>query len=198
MIKPIESQKLIFKLVLIILSFYITCYYLLRIVQSDLKGFVFTTSAPILVALGVITGLGFSWASILPESNDRRLIALASEKMFHSTLLFSFAILIGTVAIEIGTIEYWKIFFGVIKYLITMLGITLLFMSFQAALYGVDWLGDTLYDRWNRRVDSVDNITKTALDRLEMPKGESIDLGDKEETAVEEVIDNQKISDKIL
>ncbi len=168
MLPRIASQRLVFRAAMVLVSMYVTGFYVLYIVQSDLKGFIFNTAGPIFAALATLCGLAFSFADSLKNETDKSTSSLAGEKLLHATLLFAFSVLIGSIAIQVDELKLISILGLIVKSVIGFLGLYLLYTAFQSALYGIEWLSDILYIRWSRRAEIEDVDPKKLIkDHLE-------------------------------
>ncbi len=201
MLPRIASQRLVFRAAMVLVSFYVTGFYVFYIVQSDLKAFIFNTAGPIFAALATLCGLTFSFADSLKNEADKSTSSLAGEKLLHATLLFAFSVLVGSIAIQADEFKLIWILGLIVKGILGFLGLYLLYTAFQSALYGIEWLSDILYMRWSRRaeIDEVDP-KKLIKDRLEhevegLPEQF---LNEKQSLKNEQVLvesENQKVAD---
>jgi hypothetical protein len=153
MLPRISSQRLVFRASMVLVSFYILYVYVFYIIQSDLKGFIYNTAGPVFAALATLSGLSFAFSETLKKTEEKSTSALAGEKLLHSTLLFAFSVLTGSIAIQFSEVKFLELLEWPVKILCGFLGVYLLFVSFQSALYGVEWLSDILYMRWSNRAE---------------------------------------------
>ncbi len=168
MLPRIASQRLVFRAAMVLVSFYVTGFYVIYIVQSDLRAFMFNTAGPIFAALATLCGLTFSFADSLKNEADKSTSSLSGEKLLHATLLFAFSVLVGFIAIQVDEFKLIPILGLIVKGIAGFLGLYLLYTAFQSALYGIEWLSDILYMRWSRRAEIEDVDPKKLIkDRLE-------------------------------
>ena len=167
--KRIAAQRLVFRVALAVVMIFVLYFYVFDIYMADMKSFIVNTSGPVFVGLATLSGLAFSFASVIKTESDRSTVSLAAEKLLHSTLHFIFAVLLGVISIQLSETKFLITVSTIIRILLSGLGIYIFVVASQSALYGVEWLSDILYTRWSRRAIITDDPKKTIEDSLEYP-----------------------------
>ncbi len=165
--KRIAAQRLVFRIVLAIVLVFLFYFYIFYIYLADIKSFIFNSAGPIFVALATLSSLAFSFAGVIKTESDRSTVSLAAEKLLHSTLHFAFSVILGVIVIQLDEVKFLPIVVTIIKFILTGFSVYLFVVAAQSALYGVEWLSDILYVRWNRRAILEEDPKKTIRDSLE-------------------------------
>jgi hypothetical protein len=148
----LRIQKFIFDLGGIVIAGTAASVYAVTLYSSDLAQFI-QIAGPLFAGLATICGLALGFASVIVTDADKISVTNASEKLLHATLFLLFSSLLGIAAIQIEIL--WKSHFAGILAAITIvlryLGLFFLITAVWAAHYGVMWLSDVLWTRWERR-----------------------------------------------
>lgn len=144
-------QQFLFDLGGVVLTLAIAGIYLQNLFVQDLKGFI-EISGVVFAGLATLCGLSLGFSSVIESPDDKWKATNAGEKLLHGSLYFLFAALLGYISLKIEYLGKGRLALEGVNTILIILGCYFLIMAFWTVHYGVMWLSDLLWLRWNRRI----------------------------------------------